>query len=218
MGEVEMENILLWIAILGITAVISDVLVKGIESLYIIHSDLLINEAWLGKIPRRRFFMVYCMIVFSGILLIGKNFTPPLLTVNMLFSLLLIVIIVTDYEQHLIFDRILAGIAALAILSFGLSDLSITDRIIGALAGGIGMFVLAMLMGGTLGFGDVKLVFVLGLWQGIDHLMIILFTGFIGGGIAAFLFLVTGVKKRKDFFAYGPYFVFGAFFNMLAGG
>lgn len=217
MGEAEMENILLWIAILGVTAVISDVLVKGIESLYIIHSDLLINEAWLGKIPRRRFIMVYCMIVFSGILLIGKNFTPPLLTVNMLFSLLLIVIIVTDYEQHLIFDRILAGIAVLAILSFGLSDLSITGRIIGALVGGIGMFVLAMLMGGTLGFGDVKLVFVLGLWQGIDHLMIILLTGFIGGGIAAFLLLVTGRKKRKDFFAYGPYFVFGAFINMLAG-
>lgn len=213
-----MESILFWITIVGITAVISDILVKGIEYLYVIHSDLLIKEPWLGKAPLRRFVIIYCMIVFCGILLFSQNFSPLLFAVNMLYSLLLIVIIVTDYEQRLIFDRILAGVALLAILSSGLSDLPLIDRGMGMIAGGVGMLILAVLMRGTLGFGDVKLVAVLGLWQGIDHLMIILLTGFIGGGIAAFLFLVTGVKKRKDFFAYGPYFVFGAFFNMLAGG
>ena len=212
----EMEKYLLIGLSLGIIGIITDILLKIVDYLYFVHRDLLIAEPLSGKLSLKRYLLVYCMLLVIGILLVIGKFLPLTLLVYVLFSLLLAIVIITDYEQRLIFDRILIGIGIVALASSGLSDLSIMDRLLGAGIGGVIMFVLAILMKGTLGFGDVKLVFVLGFWQGINSLETILLIGFVGGGLAALFLLITKIKKRTDYFAYGPYFVLGAFLVMLS--
>ena len=212
----EMEKYLLIGLGLGFIGIITDILLKIVDYLYCVHRDLLITEPLSGKVSLKRYLLVYCMLLVIGLLLVIGNFLPLILLFYVLFSLLLAIVIITDYEQRLIFDRILVGIGIVALVSSGFSDISVVDRLLGAGIGSVIMFALAILMKGTLGFGDVKLVFVLGFWQGINSLETILLMGFVGGGLAALFLLITKIKKRTDYFAYGPYFVLGAFLVMLS--
>ena len=66
----------------------------------------------------------------------------------------------------------------------------------------IGAVFVANLIGG----GDIKLIACLGLWLGTDALFAVSMIGIILGGLVALLLLLTGKKKRKSAFAYGPYF------------
>ena len=80
------------------------------------------------------------------------------------------------------------------------------NHLMAAFAGGIAFLLLAILTGGGIGGGDIKLIFVLGLWLGAHKLLAVILLGFFLGGLAALLLLLTGKKKRRDFLAYGPYF------------
>lgn len=72
------------------------------------------------------------------------------------------------------------------------------------------MFVLAVIMRGAMGGGDVKLMAALGVWLGVWGIGQTLFYGTIAGGVAALVLLVVRRKGRKDYFAYGPYLCLGA--------
>jgi leader peptidase (prepilin peptidase)/N-methyltransferase len=63
-----------------------------------------------------------------------------------------------------------------------------------------------MLMGGAIGGGDIKLMFVLGLWLGGEALLAIAMGGFLLSGLVALVMLGTGRWKRDERFAYSPYF------------
>mgnify|MGYP002926482372 CR=1 FL=1 len=80
------------------------------------------------------------------------------------------------------------------------------DHLISAAAGGILFLIIAILSRGALGGGDIKLIASLGLWLGTDALFAVSMIGIILGGLVALLLLLTGKKKRKSAFAYGPYF------------
>ena len=85
------------------------------------------------------------------------------------------------------------------------------DAIFGALAGSLPLFLLVVLTGGAgMGFGDVKLMFVLGLYLGLWSTLLTLFLSFIYGGIFGVLLLATGIKKRKDAIPFGPWIAIAA--------
>jgi leader peptidase (prepilin peptidase)/N-methyltransferase len=76
--------------------------------------------------------------------------------------------------------------------------------------------VLAVVLGGGLGMGDVKLAGLLGLLLGRAAVGALL-AGCIVGGVAATLLLVSGRAGRKSTFAYGPYLVLGGALWILVG-
>ena len=86
-----------------------------------------------------------------------------------------------------------------------------------AVAGGLIFLALAYLTRGGVGGGDVKLIAALGLWLGPERLTAVVCVGFFIGGLAALLLLLTGQKKRKDAFAYGPCFTLPAILALLTG-
>ena len=75
--------------------------------------------------------------------------------------------------------------------------------------------LLAVLTRGGVGGGDVKLIAALGLWLGPARLTTVAFIGLALGGLAALLLLLTKRKKRRETFAYGPYFAVPAVVFLL---
>lgn len=134
----------------------------------------------------------------------------PLLLSDMALVCFLLLVICTDFEQQVIFDRMLAPFGFLAFARIFLLRLPPSDYLVAAAAGGAFFFFLAWVSKGGIGGGDIKLMFVLGLWFGTIHLFRILCAGMILGGLAAACLLLFGGKGRKDRFAYGPYFAIAA--------
>lgn len=114
----------------------------------------------------------------------------------------------TDFEQYVIFNKMLKPFALLGILAAVHLNLPLADRIIAAVAGGGIFLLISTLTKGGIGGGDVKLVFVLGLWLGTKNLLDVVLAASILGGIAAALLILSKQKNRKSYFAYGPYFTF----------
>ena len=112
----------------------------------------------------------------------------------------------TDFEQYVIFNKMLVPFAVLGILAAVHLNLPLTDRILAAIIGGGIFLAMAFLSGGGIGGGDIKLVFVLGIWLGSKILLDVVLAASIFGGIVALLLILTKKIDRKSYFAYGPYF------------
>ena len=134
---------------------------------------------------------------------------------------LLLMITVTDWEHRLIFDDTTRPLAILGLAQSvaascaAASYMPLLENLAAAVAGGLAFLILAYLTQGGVGGGDVKLIAALGLWLGPDRLLTIVCAGLFLGGLAALWLLLTGQKKRKDAFAYGPCFTIPAILSLL---
>lgn len=82
-------------------------------------------------------------------------------------------------------------------------------------------FLLALIHPKGMGFGDVKLAGVLGLYLaylGWDELAIGAFLGFLLGGVGGILLIVLGRGGMKSKIPFGPYMLAGALISVLVGG
>ncbi len=151
-------------------------------------------------------------------LLVGYEFSLSYATlIYCIFASVLICVAFIDIDTQEIPDRFHLIILGLAIASFFLvPEILWYERLIGAVAVSVPMFVIALVTGG-MGMGDVKLMAVSGLligWQAI------LFGGILGAVLAAFigvLLIATKRKSRKDKIAFGPYLAIALFVSALYG-
>lgn len=116
----------------------------------------------------------------------------------------------TDFEQYVIFNKMLLPFALASLPFIIFLELPLVNHILAAIFGGGIFFILMLLSKNGLGGGDVKLIFVLGLWFGVNGLIFVILFGAILAGVFAIIFLVTKIKNRQDVFAYGPYFCISA--------
>lgn len=154
------------------------------------------------------------LILFVCILNLQK-FSAPLMFYLAAAIFFLALIIFTDFEQYVIFDRMLLPFAIIGVAAIIHLNLPIEDRIIAAVFGGGIFFLLSILSRGGIGGGDIKLVAVLGLWFGTEKLLNVVLISCVVAGICAGILILTKQKSRKDFFAYGPYFAMSAIFILL---
>lgn len=91
--------------------------------------------------------------------------------------------------------------------------------LIGAAAMGLVYLVLALVVPGGMGFGDVKLAGALGLFLGFlgwESLAVGWLSGFIFGGLFGLVLLVIG-RGKKTKIPFGPWMLVGAWVGVLAG-
>jgi leader peptidase (prepilin peptidase)/N-methyltransferase len=69
-----------------------------------------------------------------------------------------------------------------------------------------------------MGMGDAKLILFLGLITGFPEILVILFLGFVLGGLIAGLLLFFKKINRKDSIAFGPFLALAGFIVLLYGG
>nr|WP_241986280.1 A24 family peptidase [Cryobacterium psychrophilum] len=98
------------------------------------------------------------------------------------------------------------------------------ERLLVALAGGAGLFALyfalAVIRPGGMGFGDVKLAGVLGLylgWLGWGELAVGAFGAFLLGGLFGAVLLAARRAGRKSSIPFGPWMLVGAWIGILFG-
>lgn len=159
------------------------------------------------------------IVIIAGAVYLCVYTTPDMITINMknlaLVSLLFPVALI-DFRQHIIPNKLLVvGIGCRVgllipetiwihtdVLNVLFEELIVTIILV------LICFIPAFIFKGSIGYGDIKLLGVMGLFQGtrvISSLMISLIISFF---VALFL-LITKKKGRKDEIAFGPSILIG---------
>ena len=100
---------------------------------------------------------------------------------------------------------LLLGVAALWLFP----EHGMVDRLIGAVIISVPMLLLALIIPGAFGGGDIKLMAASGFFLGTGPVVCAMFFGLLtGGGYGAAMLLGKKLEK-KDHFAFGPFLAFG---------
>jgi prepilin signal peptidase PulO-like enzyme (type II secretory pathway) len=161
------------------------------------------------------------------------------LSVLVVFSLLLLILLVTDIEQMLIPNvvtypgLIIVLLISLAIMLLGVKPhwffpipasgffMIVYNYLVNSILGGLTGFILLMLVviisRGGMALGDVKLALLIGMMTGFPIVIVALFFGIIGGGLVAGVLLLTKRRGRKDPMPFGPFLCLGGIAALLWG-
>jgi len=140
----------------------------------------------------------------------------------MILCTLLIIISFIDLKERIIPDVLsLPFIAIGFIVSFFLRTLSPIDSLLGILAGGGSLLIIAI--AGTylfkkeaMGGGDVKLAAMIGAFLGWQLTLLSLFLGFFLGSIIGVIVLIIN-KGKSDIAPFGPFIDLGAMLSIFWG-
>ncbi len=130
----------------------------------------------------------------------------------------LIIIFVYDLKHYIIPDKVIFP-AILTSFLFLLTTNSLLPNTILSAFGASLFFLLIYLIskGQWMGFGDVKLSFLMGLHLGFPNILVALFSAFFSGAIIGLILIAQSKKTLKSRVPFGPFLVFGTFLAMLYG-
>jgi len=199
--------------------------------------------AWYDLIPVLSFIILrrqcrYCkkpiswqypvVELITGILFILPLFLSPLhysvvSYLGLLFYFLiisfLIIIFIYDLKHFIILDKVLFPAIIISFLYLTVnSQLSIINYSLSAL-GAFAFFLSIYLIskGKWLGFGDVKLVILLGLLLGWPKILLSLFLSFVIGGMIGIGLIVFSKQKLKSEVPFAPFLILGALIAFFLG-
>lgn len=167
--------------------------------------------------------------IMSAIVFGMVGATVPALAVlpaYLVFAGTMVTLTVTDLQTKLIPNRILgpgtlAGAVLLVAGGLITQDFSAIGRAGVGGAAYFGMlFALALVGRGALGFGDVKMSFIIGIFTGYISLGYVVIAGvgaFIVAGVVAVVLIVTRRSTRKDMIPFGPFMTSAAIIAIVFG-
>jgi leader peptidase (prepilin peptidase) / N-methyltransferase len=141
----------------------------------------------------------------------GAGFNFAGLMFSLAIFCFLIVIFVYDLKHFLIPDKIIYPAIALALVYHLFDFKNLLFSFLPSALGGFVFFLIIFLIsrGKWLGFGDVKLVFLLGLFLGFPNFLVAFFLSFTIGAIIGIGLIVLERKKLKSEVPFAPFLVAG---------
>ena len=127
---------------------------------------------------------------------------------------------IIDFKSHRLPNQLVGWFVAveiliMAVISWMASDFARLLTVLGVAAATMISYVLLYLLSrGSLGMGDVKFAFPLGLcvgWYSANQWLLAIFVSFLIAGLVAVIGLVTKQITRKSRLAFGPYMFLGTF-------
>ena len=127
---------------------------------------------------------------------------------------------IVDFKSHRLPNKLVGWFVAVEILIMGIIEWMASDfaRLLTALgvaaATMISYVLLYLFSRGSLGMGDVKFAFPLGLcvgWYSANQWLLAIFVSFLIAGLVSVIGLVTKRITRKSRLAFGPYMFLGTF-------
>lgn len=143
------------------------------------------------------------------------------------FFAALLAISVIDLQLQIIPNRVVypAIFAAVALLALaaGLEDDwgSFRQALVSGAVAWLALLVIHLVQPGGMGFGDVRLSFLLGMhlgWISYGHALMGIFLGFLLGAVVGLLLVGLRIRSRTDHVPFGPFLAAGAAITILAGG
>ncbi len=167
---------------------------------------------------------VACGLLWAAATLrFGADWALPAFLV---FFTSLLTISVIDFDLHIIPNRLvyptifvvvpLLTVAAAAEGDWG----RLRQALLGAALAWLGLLVVHLISPAGMGFGDVRLAFVLGLllgWLSLRHVLTGIFLGFLLGAIIGVGLVLSRIRSRKDAVPFGPFLAGGAILAVLFG-
>ena len=155
------------------------------------------------------FVVTLCIMQFHFTLMLG---------LSVLVGGVLLAVGVIDYETQEIPDGLIVALVPLAVLAVWVwPEVGIISRAIGFFAVSVPLLVLALVINGAFGGGDIKLMAVCGFLLGWQNTLLAFFIAVVlGGGWAVYL-LASGKGKRGQHIAFGPALCVGVVAAMLFG-
>jgi leader peptidase (prepilin peptidase)/N-methyltransferase len=151
--------------------------------------------------------------LFAAASLRAANLTQFLLMC--LFGLALLLLTATDFERHLLPNRIMYPcLVAALLLSWAWPHRAPLSGLAGGAMGAVVMLAIFLVLPGF-GFGDVKLAGLIGLILGFPGVFSGLLVGMLLGGCGAAWLLLSKRAGLRTAMAYGPYLAGGAILEML---
>jgi len=138
----------------------------------------------------------------------------------------LLVVSVIDLEHYVIPNRVVYPTMAVALpllaaaAALGHEWPRFVHAVIGGAVAWTLLFLFHLVSPRGMGFGDVRLSFVLGLylgWLGFSYVALGIFLGFLLGAVAGLALVVVRRRSRKEAIPFGPFLAAGALLAVLAG-
>ncbi|HET7455129.1 MAG TPA: prepilin peptidase [Solirubrobacterales bacterium] len=140
------------------------------------------------------------------------------IALGLVFVTMLVAITVTDLEQRIIPNKVLAVAAVIGVAIAVVGDPgSLPERAVAAVAAGGFLFLVALVYPRGMGLGDVKLVAVMGLFLGRNVAPAILIALLAGSLVGLTMIARHGAEARKQAIPFGPFLALGGVVALLAG-
>jgi len=178
-----------------------------------------------ASIPRR---LLWVEVATGGMFafLYWRCGLTPELGVMAFYACIFIIIFMVDLEHGLILNQVvyvgmvIALLIALFLPQPWITQLKLQGVANFALGGAIGFAILlliAIISGGGMGWGDVKLAGLIGLATGFPLVFVALVMGAILGGLVAGALLAMKKRGRKEAIPFGPFLSVAAMITLLWG-
>lgn len=163
------------------------------------------------------------LFVAAGVRL-GADWVLP---AYLVFFAALLAISVIDLQLQIIPNRIVypaifASIPLLALAALAAGDWTdFTQAMVSAAVAWLALLAVHLVQPGGMGFGDVRLSFLLGMflgWLSYGHALMGIFLGFLLGAVVGLLLVGLRIRSRTDHVPFGPFLAAGAAITILVGG
>ena len=164
----------------------------------------------LKSIPSPVFYIFAAVALFSAFFVQGFSLSSVF---TALFLLLLVACACADINQGIVPDLLIILIAVLGVINFtvveGVTAQGIINRLIAAVCVSVPMLVLALIIKGAFGGGDIKLVSAAGLYLGLSLVITGSLIGFLLSGIYGIYLLLFKKAKAKSRIKLAPFLAYG---------
>jgi leader peptidase (prepilin peptidase)/N-methyltransferase len=141
----------------------------------------------------------------------------------LVFAGTLVILSFIDFDHKILPDVLtLPGIAVGWMVSFLPGGISWVDSLIGLIAGGGSLYLVAVVYERItgregLGGGDIKLLAMIGAWMGWMSLPLIVLMSSLGGAVIGSIFILAGGKSARTQIPFGPFLSLGALCYLFFG-
>ncbi|AGF54969.1 leader peptidase (prepilin peptidase)/N-methyltransferase [Clostridium saccharoperbutylacetonicum] len=127
---------------------------------------------------------------------------------------ILIIISFIDLRHRIIPDFMVAIALIIGIIFSFIVRAPLIDAILGMICG-IGILFLLALIPNAMGGGDIKLMFAIEAFLGLNRTLWALLLAFIISSIISIALILLKIKGTKDYIAFGPFLSLGSFISLL---
>ena len=164
----------------------------------------------LKSVPSPVFYIFAAVALFSAFFVQGFSLSSVF---TALFLLLLVACASADINKGIVPDLLIILIAVLGVISFtvveGFTAQGFINHLIAAVSVSVPMLVLALIIKGAFGGGDIKLVAAAGLYLGLSLVIAGALMAFLLSGLYGIYLLLFKKAKAKSRIKLAPFLAYG---------